>query len=80
MQVMLKAEHRQIRVQLVGMARSGNITGSKPTLDTPIHIAQDGYRMLTFQWLTTVDAMRERLAKTSKHWQFYWPLKKPEQM
>ncbi|MBO0494898.1 FUSC family protein [Pseudomonas sp. Marseille-Q1929] len=81
MQVMLKAENRQIRVQLVGMARalksgvterlerSGNITGSQSALDPPIQIAQDGYRMLTFQLLTNVDAMRARLAKTSKHWQ-----------
>ena len=80
MQVMLKAEHRQIRVQLVGMARAlksgvverlerpGNISSSSPALDTPVYTALDGYRLLTLQLLSNVDAMRARLAKTSTWW------------
>ena len=80
MQVMLKAEHRQIRVQLVGMARAlksgvverlerhGNITAAEPVLDTPVYSALDGYQLLTLQLLSNVDAMRARLAKTSIRW------------
>jgi uncharacterized membrane protein YccC len=80
MQVMLKAEHRQIRVQLVGMARAlksgvverlerhGNVTAAEPVLDTPVYSALDGYQLLTLQLLSNVDAMRARLAKTSIRW------------
>ncbi|WP_300628548.1 FUSC family protein [Pseudomonas sp.] len=80
MQVMLKAEHRQIRVQLVGMARalksgmterlerSGHPPGNAPVLDAPIYSALDGYRLLTLQLAANVDAMRGRLAKTSARW------------
>ena len=80
MQVMLKAEHRQIRVQLVGMARalkSGvterlERTSQAPLYETareaPVHSALDGYRLLTLQLAANVDAMRGRLAKTSRHW------------
>ena len=77
---MLKAEHRQIRVQLVGMARAlksgvterlertGHMDGSKPMLDAPVYSALDGYRLLTVQLAANVDAMRGRLAKHSSHW------------
>jgi uncharacterized membrane protein YccC len=80
MQLMLKAEHRQIRVQLVGMARAlksgmterlerhGNITAAEPVLDTSVYGALDGYRLLTLQLLNNVDAMRARLAKTAIRW------------
>lgn len=77
---MLKAEHRQIRVQLVGMARalksgvterlerSGYPTGSESTLDAPVYSALDGYRLLTVQLAANVNAMRQWLAKYSSHW------------
>jgi len=80
MQVMLKAEHRQIRVQLVGMARAlksgvterlertGHAHASGPTLDAPVYSALDGYRLLTLQLAENVDGMRQRLAKTARHW------------
>ena len=80
MQVMLKAEHRQIRVQLVGMARAlksgvterlerpGHLGGDKPTLDAPVYSALDGYRLLTVQLAANVDALRQRLAKSAGHW------------
>lgn len=79
MQVMLKAEHRQIRVQLVGMARalkSGvterlerqSHTGVEPALDAPVYSALDGYRLLTLQLAQNVDAMRQRLAKSAGRW------------
>ena len=80
MQVMLKAEHRQIRVQLVGMARAlkSGVTerleraspgsGSEPALDAPVYSALDGYRLLTLQLLQNVDGMRQRLAKSAGHW------------
>jgi uncharacterized membrane protein YccC len=80
MQVLLKAEHRQIRVQLVGMARAlksgvterlerpSHTTGTEPALDAPVYSALDGYRLLTLQLAQNVDGMRQRLAKTAGHW------------
>lgn len=80
MQVMLKAEHRQIRVQLVGMARAlksgvterlertGPRAGSESALDAPVYSALDGYRLLTVQLAANVDAMRQRLAKSAGRW------------
>ncbi len=80
MQAALKAEHRQIRVQLVGMARAlksgmterlerpSTGTGREPTLDAPVYSALDGYRLLTLQLAANVDAMRQRLGKTAGHW------------
>ncbi|CAM3786676.1 Fusaric acid resistance protein family protein [Pseudomonas synxantha] len=80
MQVMLKAEHRQIRVQLVGMARAlksgvterlernGQASGGESTLDAPVYSALDGYRLLTLQLAANVDAMRQRLAKSAGRW------------
>ena len=80
MQAVLKAEHRQIRVQLVGMARAlksgmterlerpSTGTGREPTLDAPVYSALDGYRLLTLQLAANVDAMRGRLAKSGKCW------------
>jgi len=77
---MLKAEHRQIRVQLVGMARalksgmterlerSGNAEGVESALKGPLCSAPDGYRLLTFELLDNIKAMREQLAKKSKQW------------
>lgn len=80
MQLMLKAEHRQIRVQLVGMARAlrsgvtprlerpNQAVASEPTLDAPVYSALDGYRLLTVQLAANVDEMRQRLAKSAGHW------------
>ena len=80
MQIMLKAEHRQIRVQLVGMARAlksgvterlerpSHSTVAEPALDAPVYSALDGYRLLTLQLAQNVDGMRQRLAKTAGHW------------
>lgn len=80
MQLALKAEHRQIRVQLVGMARAlrsgvterlervSHIAGGEPAPDTPVYSALDGYRLLTLQLMANVEAMRERLAKSAGRW------------
>lgn len=80
MQMMLKAEHRQIRVQLVGMARAlksgvterlerpSAVGTGEPTLDTPVYSALDGYRLLTLQLAANVEGMRQRLAKSARHW------------
>lgn len=80
MQMMLKAEHRQIRVQLVGMARAlksgvterlertGNTSSNSPALEAPVYSALDGYRLLTLQLLSSVDAMRSQLANTASRW------------
>jgi uncharacterized membrane protein YccC len=80
MQMMLKVEHRQIRVQLVGMARalrSGAIqrlerasgpSPIEPVLEASVQNALDGYRLLTRQLAANIDQMRQRLAKTSPAW------------
>ena len=77
---MLKAEHRQIRVQLVGMARAlksgvterlerpGSVAANVTLLEVPVHNGLDGYRLLTLQLTANVDGMRERLLKSSVHW------------
>ena len=80
MQSALKTEHRQIRVQLIGMARalkSGasqrldrSVAGSpdNSTFSVPVYTALDGYRLLTRQLAANLDNMRQRLAKTAVHW------------
>ncbi|WLH71048.1 FUSC family protein [Pseudomonas sp. FP2309] len=80
MQMLLKAEHRQIRVQLVGMARALK-SGFTDRLDrqtthavegeglaAPVQSALDGYRLLTVQLAGNVEGMRGRLAKSSSRW------------
>lgn len=79
LQALLKAEHRLIRVQLVGMARALK-TGAYqrlnrpvepapgPTLGEPVYSALDGNRLLILQLLANVDQMRQRLAKTALRW------------
>jgi hypothetical protein len=74
----LKAEHRMIRVQLIGMARalkSGAIQRlDRPlalpdaSLDAPVYSALDGYRLLTRQLAANIAEMRQRLAKTAPRW------------
>lgn len=80
MQLALKAEHRQIRVLLIGMARalqSGTTqrleratdeTSSKTVMGTPVYSALDGYRLLTGQLAANLSDMRQRLVKTAPRW------------
>ena len=78
MQTALKAEHRQIRVQLIGMARalkSGDAQRlNRPvdvplvSLDAPVYNTLDGYRLLTQQLAANVGEMRQRLAKSAPRW------------
>ncbi|MFO2466379.1 FUSC family protein [Pseudomonas sp. 15FMM2] len=80
MQVALKAEHRQIRVQLIAMARAlqsgaterleraSTVPVTETVMETPVHSALDGYRLLTLQLAVNVDAMRGRLAKSAGRW------------
>jgi len=80
MQVALKAEHRQIRVQLIGMARAlqsgatdrlerpSNTPTPEQTFEVPVVNALDGYRLLTLQLAANIDGMRQRLAKSASHW------------
>ncbi|MNL15550.1 hypothetical protein D3C87_1365410 [compost metagenome] len=74
----LKAEHRLIYVQLIGMARALK-TGvvhrlNRPmelpivSLDAPVYNALDGYRLLTQQLAANIGEMRQRLAKTAPRW------------
>ena len=80
-QLALKTQHRQIRVQLIGMARalqSGAtqrlerpgqaVPVTQAALEAPVHSALDGYRLLTAQLAANVDAMHARLAKSAKAW------------
>ena len=79
LQALLKAEHRLIRVQMVGMARALK-TGAYqrlnrpvepapgPSLGEPVYSALDGNRLLILQLLANVDQMRQRLAKTAPRW------------
>ncbi|PYY72312.1 hypothetical protein CRX42_01770 [Pseudomonas jessenii] len=78
LQTALKAEHRQIRVQLIGMARalkSGaaqrlNRSMDLPlvSLDAPVYNTLDGYRLLTLQLAANIGEMRQRLAKSAPRW------------
>ncbi|WP_178113563.1 FUSC family protein [Pseudomonas sp. ANT_H12B] len=78
LQSALKAEHRQIRVQLIGMARALKSGVSQrlnrpmdlpdASLDAPVYGALDGYRLLTQQLAANIGQMRQRLAKTAPRW------------
>lgn len=79
LQSTLKAEHRQIRVQLIGMARALKSGASQrlsrpaespsdSTLDAPVYSPLDGYRLLTRQLTANIGEMRQRLAKTAPRW------------
>ncbi|RLU04464.1 hypothetical protein CS078_06345 [Pseudomonas prosekii] len=78
LQTSLKVEHRQVRVQLIGMARalkSGatqrlSRPGDAPdaSLDARVYSALDGYRLLTRQLAANISDMRQRLAKTAPRW------------
>ncbi|NMZ04548.1 MULTISPECIES: FUSC family protein [Pseudomonas] len=80
LQLALKTQHRQIRVQLIAMARAlqtgaaqrleraSPVPAEQPSPDTPVHSALDGYRMLTAQLAANIDEMHARLAKSVKAW------------
>jgi uncharacterized membrane protein YccC len=78
MQTALKAEHRQIRVQLIGMARALKSGAAQRlnrpvdvplfSLDAPVYNTLDGYRLLTQQLAANVGEMRQRLAKSASRW------------
>ncbi|MCU1760647.1 FUSC family protein [Pseudomonas sp. 14P_8.1_Bac3] len=79
LQSALKAEHRLIRVQLVGMTRAlksgASLRLNRPlalpldsNLDAPVYNPLDGYRLLIRQMLSNISEMRQRLAKTAPRW------------
>ncbi|QLL16601.1 FUSC family protein [Pseudomonas chlororaphis] len=79
LQQVLKHEHRQVRIQLVGMARALQSGATRrlgrpldgaasSTLDTSVYSALDGYRLLTRQLVANLNEMRQRLAKSAEHW------------
>lgn len=78
MQSVLKAEHRQIRMGLIGMARALKSGGSQwisrtfdlpdSSRDAPVYSRLDGYGVLIRQLAANVDEMRQRLAKTAPGW------------
>ncbi|MNG26504.1 hypothetical protein D3C84_1115010 [compost metagenome] len=79
LQSTLKAEHRLVRVQLIGMARALKSGATQrlsrpaelPThvsLDAPVYNSLDGYRLLNRQLAANIGEMRQRLAKTAPRW------------
>jgi hypothetical protein len=79
LQSSLKAEHRQIRVQLIGMARALKTGASQrlnrpidlpvnSSLEAPVYNPLDGYRLLIRQFALNIGEMRQRLAKTAPRW------------
>ncbi|POF43452.1 hypothetical protein B0D71_01150 [Pseudomonas laurylsulfativorans] len=78
LQTALKAEHRQIRVQLIGMARALKSGAAQRlnrpmdlpliSLDAPVYNTLDGYRLLTQQLASNIGEMRQRLAKSAPRW------------
>ncbi len=78
LQTALKAEHRQIRVQLIGMARALKSGAAQRlnrpmdlplvSLDAPVYNTLDGYRLLTQQLAANVGEMRQRLAGNAPRW------------
>jgi uncharacterized membrane protein YccC len=79
LQASLRAEHRLIRMQLVGMARALKTGASQrlgrcvelpidSSLDAPVYNPLDGYRLLIRQLALNIGEMRQRLAKTAPRW------------
>ncbi|MGZ9738478.1 FUSC family protein [Pseudomonas sp. GNP012] len=78
LQTALKAEHRQIRVQLIGMARALKSGAAQRldrpmevplvSLDAPVYNRLDGYRLLTQQLAANIGEMRQRLAWNAPRW------------
>ncbi len=79
LQLALKAEHRLIRVQLIGMARALK-SGASQRLNRPVELPSDssltatvynpldGYQLLVRQLAANIGEMRQRLAKTAPRW------------
>jgi uncharacterized membrane protein YccC len=78
LQSALRAEHRVIRVQLIGMARALKSGATQrlerplelpdASLDTPVYNTLDGYRLLTRQLVANIGELRQRLAMTAPRW------------
>jgi hypothetical protein len=78
LQSALKAEHRLIRVQLIGMARALKTGASQrlsrplelpeSSLELPVYSSLDGYRLLVRQLASNIGEMRQRLARTAPRW------------
>jgi uncharacterized membrane protein YccC len=78
LQTALNAEHRQIRVQLIGMARALKSGAAQRldrpmevplvSLDAPVYNRLDGYRLLTRQLAANIGEMRQRLARSAPRW------------
>ncbi|WP_454238354.1 FUSC family protein [Pseudomonas sp. AP3_22 TE3818] len=78
LQTALKVEHRQIRVQLIGMARALKSGAAQRldrpmevplvSLDAPVYNRLDGYRLLTRQLVANIGEMRQRLARNAPRW------------
>lgn len=79
LQAALNAEHRLVRVQLIGMARALKTGASQrlgrpldaPTeasLEAPVFSPLDGYRLLVQQLAGNISLLRQRLAKTAPRW------------
>ncbi|PMZ76470.1 FUSC family protein [Pseudomonas sp. FW305-70] len=78
LQTALIAEHRQIRVQLIGMARALKSGAAQRldrpvevplvSLDAPVYSRLDGYRLLTRQLAANIGEMHQRLARSAPRW------------
>ncbi|TPG73787.1 FUSC family protein [Pseudomonas arsenicoxydans] len=79
LQSAMTAEHRLIRVQLIGMARALKTGASQrlsrpvdlppaSSLEAPVYSPLDGYRLLTRQFAANISEMRQRLARTAPRW------------
>ena len=78
LQSALRAEHRVIRIQLIGMARALKSGATQrlqrplelpdASLDTPVYSTLDGYRLLTRQLAANIGELRQRLAITAPRW------------
>ncbi|MHC8407602.1 FUSC family protein [Pseudomonas sp. TMB3-21] len=79
LQAALNAEHRLVRVQLIGMARALKTGASQrlnrpleasteASLEAPVFSPLDGYRLLVQQLASNISLLRQRLAKTAPRW------------
>ncbi len=79
LQAALDAEHRLVRVQLIGMARALKTGASQrlnrpleasteASLEAPVFSPLDGYRLLVQQLASNIGLLRQRLAKTAPRW------------
>lgn len=79
LQASMNAEHQQIRVQLIGMARALKTGATQrlkrplepavnSTLDAAVYYPLEGYRSLIRQFALNVGELRQELAKTASRW------------